>query len=222
MATGSDNIEGASVWGDFVGSDDEGDVEDASEPTERYEEGLYYPIYIGEILIDRYRIEHKLGHGGFSTVWMAHDMFRNVDVALKIMTPGQSGEREFATQNMIASAVQDTSRLLLYQETFLLPGAPHTYHRVLVFPLLGPSLQKYASSMPTATRRSSAKQLLQAIKALHDGGVIHRGTVHLSTQTYIIYLYSMNQKILTMRCRYQQRQCPIWPCSFQERYHYSH
>ncbi|KAH7187712.1 protein kinase [Fusarium oxysporum] len=174
MATSSNNADCASVWGDFVGSDDEGDVEDASEPSERYDEGLYYPICIGEILIDRYRIEHKLGHGGFSTVWMAHDMFSDEDVALKVLTPGHSAEREFAAQNMIASAVQDTSRLLLYRRTFLLPGASHTYHRVLVFPLLGPSLHTYASYMPTASRRSSAKQLLQAIKALHDGGVVHR------------------------------------------------
>ncbi|WZH47130.1 uncharacterized protein QYS62_008272 [Fusarium acuminatum] len=92
MATRSDNIEGASVWGDFIGLDDEGNVEDISKPTERYKDGLYYPIYIKEILIDRYRIKHKLGHGGFLTIWMA-----NVDVALKIITPGQSGKREFAT-----------------------------------------------------------------------------------------------------------------------------
>ena len=175
MATESDDVDCASVWGDFVGSDDEGEVEDACEPIERYEEGLYYPVCIGEVLIDRYRVEHKLGHGGFSTVWMAHDMLSNNNVALKIMSPGPSGEREYTAQTMIASTVQDTSRLLTYLDTFLLPGAPQTYHRVLVFPLLGPSLQTYASFMSIATRRSSAKQLLQAIKALHDAGVVHRG-----------------------------------------------
>ncbi|KAM0232621.1 hypothetical protein ACHAPO_007778 [Fusarium lateritium] len=174
MATGNDNTDCASIWGDFVGSDDEGKVIYASEPVERYEEGLYYPICIGEVLANRYRVEHKLGHGGFSTVWMAKDMVSGVDVALKIMTPGPSGEREHTAQNIIASAVQDTSRLLIYQKTFMLPGASKTHHRVLVFPLLGPSLRTYASSMSTTVRRSSAKQLLQAIKALHDGGVVHR------------------------------------------------
>ncbi|KAI6756061.1 hypothetical protein HG530_011797 [Fusarium avenaceum] len=174
MATGSHDADCASTtWGDFVDSDDEGEVEDECEPVERYNEGLYYPVCIGEVLVNRYRIEHKLGHGGFSTVWMAHDMSNDNDVALKIMTPGPSGEREYAAQNMIASTVQDTSRLLMYRETFLL-DAPKTYHRVLVFPLLGPSLQTYTRSVTTAVRMASAKQMLQAIKALHDGGVVHR------------------------------------------------
>ncbi|KAM0425763.1 hypothetical protein ACHAPT_009013 [Fusarium lateritium] len=148
----------AAAWGDFVDSDGEGDIEDASEPPERYEQGLYYPVCIGEVLADRYRIEHKLGHG---------------DIALKILVPGDSGEREYAMQNEIISTVQDTSRLLTYRETFLLSGAQGS-HRVLTFPLLGPNLRDHAYQTSVAVRRSAARQLLQALKALHDGGLIHR------------------------------------------------
>jgi hypothetical protein len=189
--TGSlgDTTDSDSIWGDFVSSDDEVEVEDASEPVEQYEQELYYPICIGDVLEDRYRIEHKLGHGGFSTVWMAHDMLNNEDVALKIMTAGDSGEKEYAAQNEIISDVQDISRLLIYRDAFLLSGAPNRHHRVLAFPLQGPNLQTYARLMPTATRRSSAKQLLQAIKALHDGGVIHRGMFHVAELCYKAYLY---------------------------------
>jgi serine/threonine protein kinase len=174
MAAGSHEADCASIWGDFVDSDDECEVEDECEPAERYDEGLYYPVCIGEVLANRFRVEHKLGHGGFSTVWMAHDMSNDNDVALKIMTPGPSGEREYAAQDMIASTVHDTSRLLMYRETFLLE-APKTHHRVFVFPLLGPSLRTHARSMSIAVRMASAKQMLQAIKSLHDGGVVHRG-----------------------------------------------
>ncbi|KAH6960050.1 hypothetical protein BKA56DRAFT_454470, partial [Ilyonectria sp. MPI-CAGE-AT-0026] len=71
-------------WGDFVDSDGEGDIEEVSEPSGRYEEGLYYPVCIGEVLLSRYCIQHKLGHGGFSTVWMAHGLLSKKDVALKI------------------------------------------------------------------------------------------------------------------------------------------
>ncbi|KAF5655323.1 CMGC kinase [Fusarium sp. NRRL 25303] len=152
-----DTTASSSIWGDFVDSDGECDVEDACEPVDRYEEGLYLPICIGEVIADRYRIEHKLGHGGFSTVWMAHDMDRGKDVALKIMTANFGGEREFLMQN-----------------AFLLPGAGRNPHRVLVFPLKGPNLRDYARETSTIMRRSAAKQLLQALKALHDGGMVHR------------------------------------------------
>ncbi|KAG5754219.1 hypothetical protein H9Q69_006155 [Fusarium xylarioides] len=169
-----DTTASSSIWGDFVDSDGECDVEDACEPVNRYEEGLYLPICIGEVIADRYRIEHKLGHGGFSTVWMAHDMDKGKDVALKILTADFGSEREFLRQNEIVSCVTDTSRLLIYQDAFLLPGAARNPHRVLVFPLKGPNLRDYARETSTIVRRSAAKQLLQALKALHNGGIVHR------------------------------------------------
>ncbi|KAH8750878.1 hypothetical protein BGZ57DRAFT_913993 [Hyaloscypha finlandica] len=49
--------------GEFVDSAGTGDVEDVSGPLERYDQGLYYHVRIGEVLAGRYRIEHKLGWG---------------------------------------------------------------------------------------------------------------------------------------------------------------
>jgi hypothetical protein len=40
------------------------------EPAAEYYKDFYYPICIADVLDQRYRIEHKLGHGGFSTVWL--------------------------------------------------------------------------------------------------------------------------------------------------------
>src|ERR1700712_5562700 len=89
-----------SDYGDLIGYDtdeenERWDIEDHSEPIERYR-GLsqYYPVCVGEVLVQRYRIEHKLGHGGFSTVWMAHDIFQGKNVALKICVAGKQGEHE--------------------------------------------------------------------------------------------------------------------------------
>lgn len=39
----------------------------------RNEGKRFYPVRIGELLHDRYRIITKLGFGGFSTVWLARD-----------------------------------------------------------------------------------------------------------------------------------------------------
>ncbi|KAF4947504.1 hypothetical protein FGADI_10349 [Fusarium gaditjirri] len=164
---------GVADEGDFVDSDDEFDVEEASEDPQRYLEGLYYPICIGETLADQYRIEHKLGHGGFSTVWMAYDILGKKDVALKIMTSEDPNDNEYNMQTEIARVIQDTSHLTLYRRTFLLRGS-HGNHRVLVLPLRGPNLRDHRRQKPLRVRMSGAKQLLQAISHLHDIGIVHR------------------------------------------------
>ncbi|KAK7425618.1 hypothetical protein QQZ08_007941 [Neonectria magnoliae] len=178
---GADNT--AADWGDFVDSDGECDVEDASEPPERYQEGLYYPVCIGEVLANRYCIQHKLGHGGFSTVWMAHDLLSKQDIALKIMKPGGSGEHEYWAHNRIIAAARDTSHLLTYRDTFFLDGS-HGRHRVLVLPLQSPNLRDYTWRTSVAERISAAKQLLEDLKSLHDLGIVHRGASRRASRLY--------------------------------------
>ncbi|KAF4456354.1 CMGC protein kinase [Fusarium austroafricanum] len=168
--------------GDFMDTDNAYEVEELSEPLERYSEGRYYPICIGEILVNQYRVEHKLGHGGFSTVWMAYDMVEKRDVALKIMSPKPPDKDEYTRQKEIIKAVKDNSHLLLFQDTFRLPGCIDI-HRVLVLPLQGPNLRDYRFQAPDpanprpvrpmSTQMSTARQLLQAIRNLHEGGIVH-------------------------------------------------
>ncbi|KAE9362526.1 hypothetical protein N431DRAFT_162131, partial [Stipitochalara longipes BDJ] len=68
----SDQNEHTLDYGYYVDSDDEVNIEDEAEAMEQYfSEAPYFPVHIGQVLDQRYRIEHKLGHGGFSTVWMA-------------------------------------------------------------------------------------------------------------------------------------------------------
>lgn len=45
-----------------------------AEPIHRYRKGGYHPIALGDTLKDgRYKVLHKLGWGGYSTVWAARD-----------------------------------------------------------------------------------------------------------------------------------------------------
>ena len=172
------SIAGGAVadWGDFVDSEDEDEVEAEAEVPNRYSQGIYFPICLGDILVDRYRVEHKLGHGGFSTVWMAHDTLSRRDVALKIIKPGYAGERELSVNNEILASVKDCRFLLLYQDTFVLRGPPGHTHRVLIFPVQGPNFRDYARQTPFAARMSPLLQLSQGLKSLPDAGFVHRGS----------------------------------------------
>jgi len=40
----------------------------AGEDLERYREGGFHPVHIGDRIHDRYQVSHKLGFGAFSTV----------------------------------------------------------------------------------------------------------------------------------------------------------
>lgn len=46
-----------------------------AEPLHRYRVGGYHPIVLGDVFKGgRYKILHKLGWGGYSTVWAATDL----------------------------------------------------------------------------------------------------------------------------------------------------
>ncbi|ROW00215.1 hypothetical protein VSDG_03562 [Cytospora chrysosperma] len=93
MAQLVDNIQPYNDWGDYVPEDDEEDVTGFTEGVDGYAvRGGYpgppcYPVTVGEVIQGggkSYRIEHKLGHGAFSTIWLAFEVETNTSVALKI------------------------------------------------------------------------------------------------------------------------------------------
>ncbi|KAH8698407.1 hypothetical protein BGW36DRAFT_376018 [Talaromyces proteolyticus] len=58
-------------------------IEDV-EKLERYKVGGYHPITIEDQFHDSYRIVQKLGHGSYSTIWLAQDERCNEIVAIKV------------------------------------------------------------------------------------------------------------------------------------------
>ncbi|OJI86614.1 hypothetical protein ASPTUDRAFT_53779 [Aspergillus tubingensis CBS 134.48] len=174
------NQDGKEDFGDFVRNEDEEmDLEEVAEPWERYDKtrtsDVFYPIRLGDLINERYLVEHKLGSGGFSTVWMANDQQNSRDVALKIMFAGESGKNEIRLQDEIVRNVRDaSSHFVTYLETFLLPG-DGCHHTVQVFPLMGPCLYcPNVRRLSMATRMSAALQLLEALENLHEAGIVHR------------------------------------------------
>nr|POE94416.1 fad-dependent monooxygenase nscc [Quercus suber] len=55
------------------------------ECVEMYKPGGYHPVNLGDVLGRKYKVIHKLGHGGFAIVWLARDVEQHQYVALKIL-----------------------------------------------------------------------------------------------------------------------------------------
>ncbi|KAF3798588.1 hypothetical protein GCG54_00010740 [Colletotrichum gloeosporioides] len=57
-----------------------------------YAQGGFHPVQLGDRLeYGRYIVFHKLGHGGFSTVWLGHDGKLGRNVAIKILKADVAG-----------------------------------------------------------------------------------------------------------------------------------
>lgn len=159
-------------FGKYVdNSDDECDIEQVAEPYEGYVSGRFCPISLGQMLHDgRYQVVHKLGHGGFSTVWLARDLLDNGRVvALKVCTQDAHVD-ELDIQQRILNRVPAPVGLVTHQGHFQL----HKTYSVLVYPVRGPNLRRTIYRLPAATRMAAAQHLLYAIKELHDAGFVHR------------------------------------------------
>ncbi|CDM34297.1 Protein kinase-like domain [Penicillium roqueforti FM164] len=96
--------DGPPDFGDFAKNEDgEVDLEAVVEPWHKYDikitPEVFDPICLGEVLNERYLIEHKLGFGGGSTVWMAYDIQDKTDVALQVICLGDWGENKCRIQD---------------------------------------------------------------------------------------------------------------------------
>lgn len=188
-----DNTQPYNDWGDYVTEDDEGDVTDFTEGVDGYAvRGGYpgppcYPVTVGEVIQgggNYYRIEHKLGHGSFSTIWLAFEIETNASVALKIhRTFTTAGQTESRIHQDLQRLLSDTSdcHLLISTSVFSLPGQfPEDTHVVIVLPVTGPDLKTFMGprgrTSDSPTRLRMAKDILKAVACLHSHGLIHRGT----------------------------------------------
>ena len=126
-------------------------------------------------LHDRYRIERELGAGGMATVYLAHDIRHDRDVAIKVLHPdlgaALGGER-------FLSEIKTTAKL---QHPHILPlldsgdAAGLLYYVMPVMTgetLRGRLLRERQLPIPEAVR--IAREVASALDYAHRQGIIHR------------------------------------------------
>lgn len=150
------------------------------EEIEDYRPGGLHPTHLGDLLEDgRYRIIHKLGNGGFGTVWLCRDNSANKWRALKILRAEDSTEDCADLRICKMSSEMDSEKIHLCHiafptDHFWLNG-PNGRHLCVVMPLLGPNIvgaaRKY--DYQEAPLKGICRQLISAMTFLHTNGVCH-------------------------------------------------
>ncbi|THZ38556.1 kinase-like protein [Aureobasidium pullulans] len=171
------------------------DVE--AEPLHRYRSGGYHPVRLGDAFKQgRYKVLHKLGHGGFSTVWIARDQSLNRNVALRIVTSENSSSinRELCTHRRLLEnsvpPMNDHKHIVRLLDNFEHPG-PNSMHICLVLELLGPNVatvteERFAGNrLPGYTAKKACKEMALALQVLHAQGIGH-GDLHTGNLAFMI------------------------------------
>lgn len=153
------------------------------ERLERYCPGGYHPIAIGDYLHGRYRIVHKLGFGGYSTIWLAKDEKVNRYVAVKVLiADGKSKESNILRQldsGDITNAQPGKDFISPILDEFVIKGI-NGDHQCLVTAPASMSLSdareaSYERVFQLPVARAVVAQLVQVVAFLHSRGIVHAG-----------------------------------------------
>jgi serine/threonine-protein kinase SRPK3 len=153
--------------------------------TLNYRPGGFHPVHLGDqFKKDRYRVIHKLGHGGFATVWLARDLVRNRYVALKILAARLSVTcPEVEILRRLRNAPDHIGKAYVMLDHFWITG-PNGKHLCVVSQVGGPSIKEFndCPGQTSGSRRLQAivarKVALQATEGLayiHSNGTVHGG-----------------------------------------------
>jgi serine/threonine protein kinase len=130
---------------------------------------------LGPALADRYRIERELGQGGMATVYLAHDLRHDRDVAIKVLHPDLGaalGSERFLSE------IKTTAKL---QHPHILPLLDSGEAGGLLFYVMpyvsGETLRtrlERENQLPIADALRIAREAADALGAAHALGIIHR------------------------------------------------
>ncbi|KAM4064708.1 hypothetical protein HRG_004931 [Hirsutella rhossiliensis] len=153
-----------------------------------YRKGGYHLVHINHRLDKRYGIVYKLGHGAFSTAWLAVDEKTAKYVAIKLSTAkADRNEVDILSQitqsTSSCSTGQDKSSLLpVVLDRFQVRGPNGTHTCLVTLPArcsLRDAKEASGSSLfQLDVARSLAGQLAIAVSLVHATGYAH-GDLHL-------------------------------------------
>jgi len=133
------------------------------------------PARLTTALADRYQLERELGQGGMATVYLAHDLKHDRQVAIKVLRPELAaviGAERFLSEIKTTANLQHPHILPLFDsgesEGFLFYVMPYVE---------GESLRSFITrekQLPVADAIRVAREVASALDYAHKRGVVHR------------------------------------------------
>ncbi|RFU25889.1 hypothetical protein B7463_g10456, partial [Scytalidium lignicola] len=124
---------------------------DYIEDVQRYRPGGYHPVMLGDILGKGYKVIHKLGYGGFATIWLTQASNHGKRyVALKVLV-ANAPHQELMFLRHLRDHNTTHPNIACLKEVFTIQG-PNGLHHCLVFNAVEPSVEKiiYSKPLPAA------------------------------------------------------------------------
>ncbi|MEY9846444.1 serine/threonine-protein kinase [Streptacidiphilus sp. MAP5-3] len=135
----------------------------------------------GQLVGGRYRLQKRLGTGGFGSVWQAHDEVLGVDVAVKEVqlpptaSPEEHTERVLRAQREArhAARLRDHPNVAGVHDVAVDSGVPWIVMQLIVGRSLGDRIAEEGPLTPVHAARV-AQAVLAALAAAHAAGIVHR------------------------------------------------
>ncbi|KAL2126997.1 hypothetical protein VTI74DRAFT_11495 [Chaetomium olivicolor] len=158
-----------------------------SEHPYKYGPGGFCPIELGDRVANRFIVLHKLGYGGFATVWLVPDEKQRHGryVALKVVSADCSKDAKFESTKVV-DPLRGYERDNRFPGLFVLElerffhTSRNGRHLCQVFPALGPALASLNTSdfrLYPSFAGTFAQQLAHALDTMHALGVCHGADV---------------------------------------------
>ncbi|CZT02211.1 related to dis1-suppressing protein kinase dsk1 [Rhynchosporium agropyri] len=153
--------------------------------TLNYRPGGFHPVHLDDTFKKgRYTVIHKLGYGGFATVWLARDTTRERYVALKILAARLSRdcpEVEILRRLKRSEDHEGKPYVMSMLDHFWIEG-PNGSHLCVVSEVGGPSIKQFndCPGFTSGSRRlrgdvarKVALQSTEGLAYIHSTGIVH-------------------------------------------------
>ncbi|WP_308121630.1 serine/threonine-protein kinase [Actinotalea ferrariae] len=133
----------------------------------------------GVLLDDRYRLEDVLGQGGMATVYRAHDLVLDRDVAVKLFPPVADDADDLLrhrSEMRVLAQLSHPGLVTLHDAGAAFTGGPMRQTYLVMELVDGPTLADRLTEGPLSPRHTArlGRQVAEALAVVHAADVVHR------------------------------------------------